>query len=224
MGKWLHMCARYLHLLLENEGLTRAPACSICDTQMVVKCSDCLGANYFCRTCCIHSHKWTPFHWLAHWTNTHFRPVSLHSLGFILFLGHHGDPCPLTVEASLWYALIICLLTHYYKGIQALQAANNKLKHMQHTHSSSLKPVMESHAALPDQAGDLHTSGNNSEDMQGVSTTLFEPSMDDYTKSSHRVCTAKLGNPLITVVDQSGIFDLEVLYCVFPNATAMTIV
>ncbi|KAN0128275.1 hypothetical protein V8E53_013944 [Lactarius tabidus] len=94
---------------------------------MEVKCSDCLGGNYFCRDCCIKSHKCTPFHRLACWTGSHFTPVSLHSLGFLIFLGHHGNPCPLTVEA----------------------------------HS---------------------------------------------------------GNPLLTVVHQSGIFSLEILYCICPNA------
>ncbi|KAN0128148.1 hypothetical protein V8E53_014063 [Lactarius tabidus] len=151
------MRARYLHLLLENEALTRAPSCSICDTAMHVKCLDCLGANYFCRICCIKSHKCTPFQWLARWTGTHFTPISLHSLGFVVFLGHHGDPCPLTVEAY---------------------------------------------------------SGN----MQGISTTLFEPLLDHFTKSSHRTRTAKSGNPLLTAVHQSGIFALEVLYCICPNA------
>ncbi|KAN0125265.1 hypothetical protein V8E53_015656 [Lactarius tabidus] len=122
---------------------------------MHVKCLDCLGANYFCRICCIKSHKCTPFHRLARWTGTHFTPISLHSLGFVVFLGHHGDPCPLTVEAC---------------------------------------------------------------NMQGISTTLFEPLLDHFTKSSHRTRTAKSGNPLLTAVHQSGIFALEVLYCICPNA------
>jgi hypothetical protein len=56
--------------------------------------------------------------------------------------------------------------------------------------------------------------------MQGVSTTIFEPLLDNYGKSSHHVHTAKSGNPLLTVVDQSGIFDLEVLHCICPNAAA----
>ena len=30
--------------------------------------------------------------------------------------------------------------------------------------------------------------------------------------------TAKSGNPVITVVHQSGVFDMELLYCICPNA------
>jgi hypothetical protein len=101
-----------------------------------------------------------------------------------------------------------------------LQAADTKLKHIRCTHLSSLKPVVEGHATSPDQLDVPCTSGNDSEDMQGVSTTIFEPLLDNCGKSSHCVRTAKSGNPLLTVVDQSGIFDLEVLYCICPNAAA----
>ena len=60
----------------------------------------------------------------------------------------------------------------------------------------------------------LHTS----KDIQGLSTNLFEPLLDPSTRGSHHVCTAKLGNPHITAVHQSGIFDMEILYCICPNA------
>ena len=42
--------------------------------------------------------------------------------------------------------------------------------------------------------------------------------MDHPTKGSHRVRTAKSGNPHITVVHNSGIFDMEILYCICTNA------
>ena len=216
MGQWLQIQAGYLHLLLENEGLTRAPVCSICNTAMEVKCSDCLGGNYFCRTCCIKSHKCTPFHRLACWTGRH--SVSLHSLGFVLFLGHQGDPCPLTVEVCLCYSLWDWILTHSIQGIQLSQEVQPKMQKARNTRSSSLKPVVEKHTSPADQPPSPHPSVHDSKDMQGLSTTLFEPMLEDFTKSSHRTRTAKSGNPLITVVHQSGIFDLEVLYCICPNS------
>ena len=37
---------------------------------------------------------------------------------------------------------------------------------------------------------------------------------------SHRMCTVKSGNPLIKMVDVSGVFDMEVLYCICSNAGA----
>ena len=52
----------------------------------------------------------------------------------------------------------------------------------------------------------------------GTSAGQFEPLMDHFTKSSHRVRTAKSGNPLITIVRQSGIFAMEILYCACVNA------
>ena len=35
-----------------------------------------------------------------------------------------------------------------------------------------------------------------------------------------RVRTSTLGNPLVTVVHQSGVFDMELLFCICPNAAA----
>ena len=59
---------------------------------------------------------------------------------------------------------------------------------------------------------------DTSKNIQGLSTNLFEPLLDPSTRDSHRVCTAKLGNPHITAVHQSGIFDMEILYCICLNA------
>src|ERR1700727_904028 len=72
MGQWLHLRARYLHLLLEREGVTKAPKCSICSNAMEVKCSECMGGNYFCKACCIQSQANTipsdsPMDWCTLW-------------------------------------------------------------------------------------------------------------------------------------------------------------
>jgi hypothetical protein len=83
-----------------------------------------------------------------------------------------------------------------------------------HTHSTSVKPVNKE--LLPPQAW-LKCSPSPVADIR-KSARLFEPLMDHYTRSSHCVHTAKLGNPLITVVHQSGIFTMEILYCACVNA------
>ena len=98
MGRWLQLRDRYLHLLLEMQGITRDPICSMCTNTMEIKCDDCFGANYFCRSCCLDAHQRSPYHWTLRWTGNHFVPISLHELGFILYLGHHGTPCPNTYE------------------------------------------------------------------------------------------------------------------------------
>jgi len=57
--------------------------------------------------------------------------------------------------------------------------------------------------------------------MQGISDTLFdfsEMSLDDSEGRSQRTRTARSGNPLLTVVHQSGVFDMELLFCICPNA------
>ncbi len=69
------------------------PTCSICSKPMEIKCDDCFGANYFCRTCCLDAHQRSPYHRILRWTGSHFVPMSLYQLGFILHLGHHGLYC-----------------------------------------------------------------------------------------------------------------------------------
>ena len=101
MDQWLQLRVTYLRLILDMEGLTKASKCSCCGKTMEIKCSNCLGGNYFCKACCIESHSRTPFHWMSRWTGEHFAPVSLYSLGFKLCLGHDGAPCPSTVEVCL---------------------------------------------------------------------------------------------------------------------------
>ncbi|KAH9018398.1 hypothetical protein EDB85DRAFT_1873822 [Lactarius pseudohatsudake] len=155
MNKWIDIRSRYLHLLLEMEGLTSAPKCSMCTKSMQIKCSDCIGGNYFCKDCCLRSHMRSPFHRISRWTGSHFAPISLMLLGFKLCFGHDGKPCPLTVE--------------------------------------------------------------------GISDTLFDPSGDILDPSdgyTRRTRTAKSGNPLITIINQTGVFDMDVLFCICPNAGA----
>src|SRR6266404_9917173 len=103
MGRWLQLHDRYLHLLLEMQGLTRDPTCSICSKPMEIKCDDCFGANYFCRTCCRDAHQRSPYHRILRWTGSHFVTMSLYQLGFILHLGHHGMPFPNKLEVDMFH-------------------------------------------------------------------------------------------------------------------------
>ncbi|KAF8257164.1 hypothetical protein EI94DRAFT_1421880, partial [Lactarius quietus] len=63
-----------------------------------VKYTDCFGAPLFCKRCCVIKHRHSPLHRPLLWTATHYTLVSLQSLGFILFVGHDGSPCPQKVE------------------------------------------------------------------------------------------------------------------------------
>lgn len=99
MDQWLQHRSKYLNILLEMEGRSTSQICSLClDSPGYIKCSDCFGGNIFCKSCCLKYHQRSPFHRLLQWNGRHYAPTSLYSLGFILFLGHTGNPCPKTVE------------------------------------------------------------------------------------------------------------------------------
>src|SRR4029077_20392339 len=98
MEQWLGLRSKYLRILLDMEGRPTTPKCSICKDKFEVKCQDCFGAPLFCKSCCVLTHSHLPFHRPLLWTATHYTPVSLHSLGFVLYVGHDGSPCPRTVE------------------------------------------------------------------------------------------------------------------------------
>lgn len=115
MDQWIQVRSRYLHVLLEMEGVTKSPKCSLCGSAMTIKCGDCIGGNYFCVACCLQSHRRSPFHQIFHWNGVHFSPISLYSLGFKLCLEHDGEPCHLTVDVRRSTIVQICC-THYNAG------------------------------------------------------------------------------------------------------------
>ncbi|KAN0135024.1 hypothetical protein V8E53_007142 [Lactarius tabidus] len=101
MDQWLQCRSRYLNILLNMGGLFHSLKCSICFKGSAhIKCSDCFGGNGFCKDCCLQYHGQSPFHRLLQWNGNHYVPTSLNALGFILFLGHGGNPCLKTVEDS----------------------------------------------------------------------------------------------------------------------------
>src|ERR1700733_9002035 len=110
MEQWLEIWNKYLHILLEMEGRPSIPKCSLCNRHGDIKCPDCFGAPLFCKGCCVKAHRCSPFHHPLQWTTTHYTPVSLHSLGLVLFLGHGGAPCPNTVEVCT----LLLISTHSY--------------------------------------------------------------------------------------------------------------
>src|SRR6266702_1169621 len=78
------------------------PKCSMCRKHGGFKCPDCFGGPLLCKDCCVEFHRHSPFHRPLQWTSTHYTPVSLQSLGLVLFLGHNGAPCPQTVEVCTY--------------------------------------------------------------------------------------------------------------------------
>ena len=104
-----------------------------------------------------------------------------------------------------------------------------------HTHSTSIKPAAphDSRSKGSRRIRSISVNSVKNEPLPplaqpkwspspmldvGMSAGQFEPLMDHFTKSLHRVHTAKSGNLLITIVHQSGIFAMEILYCACINA------
>ncbi|KAI9431761.1 hypothetical protein H4582DRAFT_1822014 [Lactarius indigo] len=158
MKQWVELRDRYLHVLLEMEGRGRSDKCSMCSKKPEIKCLDCFGPLLFCKDCCLEAHRNSPFHRPLLWNATHYTPVTLHSLGFVLCIGHGGMPCPRTPEGP---------------------------------------------STNPDISDRLFDS--------------LDMSPDSNDSDSSRVQTADSGNPLFTVVDRSGIFDMEVVFCICPG-------
>ncbi|KAI9435892.1 hypothetical protein BJY52DRAFT_1230672 [Lactarius psammicola] len=176
MSQWLQYRGRYLDILLEMEGHPPSPSCSVCSTTRAdIKCSDCFGANVFCKVCCLSVHKRSPFHRLLLWTGSHYAPTSLYSLGYLLCLGHAGEPCPKTVE-----------------GVKASRKRRTRA-----AASSSLRSVEEEDGSLVDTA----------DHIRQLPTPRATPQPD-----------GRNGNPLITSIDRSGVFEMEVLFCACSDA------
>ncbi|KAH8977209.1 hypothetical protein EDB86DRAFT_3092913 [Lactarius hatsudake] len=104
-------------------------------------------------------------------------------------------------------------------GVQAAKEVQPVKRRPRRNQSASLISVEEEHAPL---SGDLHLHlSQEFEDMHAISDTLFDSAggvLDPSGGHTRRTWTAQSGNPLITMVNQTGVFEMEVLFCVCPNA------
>ncbi|KAI9430770.1 hypothetical protein BJY52DRAFT_1133495 [Lactarius psammicola] len=184
MSQWLQYQGRYLDILLEMEGHPPSPSCSVCSTTRAdIKCSDCFEANVFCKVCCLSVHKRSPFHRLLLWTGSHYASTSLYSLGYLLCLGHAGEPCPKTEE------------------------------------DGSLVDTADHIRQLPTPRATPQPDGPTT--ASAISNTLFDfldTPIDSSRSHVHRTRTGRNGNPLITSIDCSGVFEMEVLFCACSDA------
>ncbi|KAG1726466.1 hypothetical protein EDB19DRAFT_1643448, partial [Suillus lakei] len=70
--------------------------CETCQSaEATFNCMTCTGDHGWCRSCLIQSHQSLPFHKIQFWNDMCFQDVTLADLGFIWYLGHGGEPCPL---------------------------------------------------------------------------------------------------------------------------------
>ncbi|KAI9437388.1 hypothetical protein BJY52DRAFT_1230141 [Lactarius psammicola] len=121
--------------------------------------------------------------------------------------GHAGEPCPKTVE-----------------GMKASRKHRTRA-----AASSSLQLVEEEDGSLVDTADHIHQLPTPRATPQpdgpttapAISNTLFDfldTPMDSSHSHVHCTCTGRNGNPLITSINCSGVFEMEVLFCACSNA------
>ncbi|KAH9005466.1 hypothetical protein EDB86DRAFT_2825116 [Lactarius hatsudake] len=187
--------SKYLHMLLEMESHPSSSKCSLCYGHGDIKCPNCVGTPLFCKSCCVKAHRHSPFHRPLLWTATHYTPVSLHSLGYVLFFGHAGEPCPQTVE-----------------GIRAAKGSHGKgNQHTRHGSSSSLQSVQEELESLQ-ISNQLPIST-----APIILDTLFDHPdipLDPVDMFPDQMQREPSGNQMRTIVDRSGIFEMEAVICV----------
>ena len=116
--------------------------------------------------------------------------------------------------------LLVLKIISYTKGVQATQEAQSHRQKSKQSHSMSLKQVVEEQPLAQEHPYTLRQQLQigDPKDIQGLCSTLFETSLNGGTRDSKRLRTGTSGNPLITAVHQSGVFDLEILYCICNNA------
>lgn len=94
MREWLPVRDVYLEELLRMEECESSQSCTMCKVHVGdLRCIDCTDAGLLCKPCCLTRHKNLPFHHLQRWSGRFFEATSLTAEGFIMHLGHGGDPC-----------------------------------------------------------------------------------------------------------------------------------
>ncbi|KAF8267468.1 hypothetical protein EI94DRAFT_1700968 [Lactarius quietus] len=165
MEQWLDHRDRYLHLLLEMEGVTQAPKCSVCSKAM---------------------------------------EGLLHSITQEL-------PFPSDVPMD-WQSLYASIII--FTGLHTVSWPSRP------SMSDDSGAINEETSPSP-ELPDISDAYLPAESLRYLSDSLFghaDPLIDTSPGNAKRLRTAASGNPLLTVVHQSGIFNMEVLYCICPNA------
>jgi CxC2 like cysteine cluster associated with KDZ transposases len=102
LSEWLPWQPIYLRELLDGEANGVGANCIHCSLRPgILRCLDCFGSPVWCKECAISTHRLQPFHRIQAWTGKCFSRSSLFEQGFVIYLGHHGQPCPAHREPEL---------------------------------------------------------------------------------------------------------------------------
>lgn len=87
--------------LLAAENLPEGTVCNCCNNKAALyRCTSCIGMPVMCLDCCNQLHQWNPFHTIQEWRDGFFQKVDLQCLGYTIYMGHRGLPCPTSREDS----------------------------------------------------------------------------------------------------------------------------
>lgn len=89
---------RLLDVMLEREYDARLGSqcrrCGAAGANAGFKCFECFQLPPLCGECMKSAHTHAPFHEIHSWRNGFFTRVPLSALGFVIHIGHDGEPCP----------------------------------------------------------------------------------------------------------------------------------
>ena len=86
---------QFISEILDHEAPPAEHPCTRCPSQLgAFRCKECHPQDLFCHACCLTAHRNLPLHHIEKWTGKFFGATSLNQEGFVLYLGHGGDPCP----------------------------------------------------------------------------------------------------------------------------------
>ncbi|KAJ7803369.1 hypothetical protein B0H14DRAFT_3091988 [Mycena olivaceomarginata] len=98
---WIPLRDEYLAEIIRLEGrgdvcITHCPTCPATTPPQIprYRCKDCMIPDLFCQECCAKAHVRHPLDRIERWDGTHFKRVTLKSMGLRIQLGHRiGDVC-----------------------------------------------------------------------------------------------------------------------------------
>ena len=94
MEEYKKLRPKYIQAALWSEA-SRSSCCQDCLEETVLhRCRSCQSGPELCASCFCKAHRYTPWHHPETWKGTTFAWTTMLALGFVLHLGHSGDPCP----------------------------------------------------------------------------------------------------------------------------------
>jgi hypothetical protein len=90
----------FLNDVLSSEGFS-ITTCHNCNLHPgILRCRTCQFPQQLCKSCFINMHQVDPWHHPEMLSGNFFKRTSLQNIGFVLRLGHQGEPCPFAVHSA----------------------------------------------------------------------------------------------------------------------------